>query len=301
VLAQVCEPLEVILSDDASSDDTYAVLERVARTYRGPHDVRVRRNATNLGIGAHYNQLITESTGQLLVTAAGDDVSVPSRVAKLAVAWDATGGRADLLSSHYVDLLGNGEKGKVVATDNLGEVTFERWLTCRPYIVGATHAFTRRMMSRFGPFIDGLWYEDQVMTFRAVVAGGGITVAEPLVHYRRGGSSQWSHAGSGSSLVHWTKVQNRRLLAEVAQLERDAQIAGCFDAVHTALAGMLRRERFLEALIDAENTGERLRAMRMASALPLGWRVGKLLRLLFPDHAATLKRWRLKRKGTRQD
>lgn len=301
VLAQACEPLEVILSDDASSDDTYAILAELARAYSGPHDVWARRNATNLGIGAHYNRLIAESAGELLVTAGGDDLSLPSRVAKLAAAWDATGGRADLVASHYIDLLGTGERGDSVPTDDLAEVTLERWLARRPYIVGATHAFTRRMMSRFGPFIDGLWYEDQVMTFRAVVGGGGITVAEPLVQYRRGGSSQWSHAGSGSSLVHWTAVQNNRLLAEIEQLERDAETAGCRDAVELALADMRRRERYLEALVNAGSTNERWRALQMAPAIPLGWRVSKLLRLMFPDHAAAIKRWRLKRKAAAGD
>ena len=50
LLAQACEPLEVILSDDASSDETYAVLEDVARVYRGPHAVRadVRRSRHHL-------------------------------------------------------------------------------------------------------------------------------------------------------------------------------------------------------------------------------------------------------------
>jgi len=297
LLAQACEPLEVILSDDASSDETYAVLEDVARVYRGPHAVRARRNASNLGIGAHYNRLITESTGELLVTAGGDDLSLPSRVAKLAAAWDATGGRADLVASHFIDLLPSGELGKRVATDDLAEVTLQGWLARRPYIVGATHAFTRRVMSRFGPFIEGLWYEDQVMTFRAIVSGGGITVPEPLVHYRRGGSSQWAHAGCGSRLVRWTGVQNRRLLAEIAQLERDAEIAGCRDEVHRVLAGMLQRERFLEALVNAESTRERWRALGTAPTLPLGWRVGKLLRFVFPDYAAALKRRRLKRKA----
>ena len=297
LLAQVCEPLEVILSDDASSDDTFAVLEQVAGAYRGPHVVRARRNAVNLGICAHYNGLIAESTGELLVTAGGDDLSLPSRVAKLVAAWDATGGRADLVSSHFIDLLPSGEPGKPVATDDLAKVTLERWLSRRPYIVGATHAFTRRVMARFGPFIDGLWYEDQIMTFRAVVTGGGITVPEPLVQYRRGGSSQWSHADRGSSLVRWTAVQNRRLLAEIAQLEHDAEIAGCRDEVKLVLADSLRRERFLETLVDAESGRERWRALRMSPALPLGWRVGKVLRFMFPDHAAALKRWRLKRKA----
>jgi glycosyltransferase involved in cell wall biosynthesis len=296
VLAQACEPLEVILSDDASSDGTFAVLEDVARAYRGPHAVRARRNESNLGIGGHYNRLIAESRGELLVTAGGDDLSSPSRVAKLAEAWDATGRRADLVSSHFVELLDDGAPGRVVATDDLAQVTLARWLVHRPYIVGATHAFTRRTMARFGPFIDGLWYEDQVMTFRAVVGGGGVTVTEPLVQYRRGGSSQWSKQPSGSSLLHWTGVQNRRLLAEFAQLSLDAGIAGCREAVDQTLAPMLRRERFLEKLVNASTHGERWHALRAASALPLGWRVGKVLRFVFPDQAAAIRLRRLKRK-----
>lgn len=35
----------------------------------------------------------------------------------------------------------------------------------RPYTVGATHAFTRRLMLRFGPFVPGLW--DPAMALRA--------------------------------------------------------------------------------------------------------------------------------------
>src|SRR5574337_237921 len=75
VLAQQCEPLEIVLSDDASSDDTFGVLQAAARAYAGPHQVRVRRSEANLGIGGHYNALVAETRGELLVTAAGDDVS----------------------------------------------------------------------------------------------------------------------------------------------------------------------------------------------------------------------------------
>src|SRR4051794_36683637 len=97
VLAQTGAPLEIVLSDDASSDHTFAVLEEVAAAYRGPHRVRARRNPVNLGIGAHYNRLLEETEGELLVTAAGDDLSLPHRVERLAAAWDASGRRADLI------------------------------------------------------------------------------------------------------------------------------------------------------------------------------------------------------------
>src|SRR5947209_20339005 len=77
VLAQTGPPLAIVFSDDASHDATFAILADIAAAYRGPHRVRVRRNETNLGIGAHYNRLVAESRSELLVTAAGDDLSVP--------------------------------------------------------------------------------------------------------------------------------------------------------------------------------------------------------------------------------
>ena len=77
VLGQQCEPIEIVLSDDASSDCSFELMQAAAERYRGPHSVRARRNATNLGIGQHYNELVRATRAPLLVTAAGDDISTP--------------------------------------------------------------------------------------------------------------------------------------------------------------------------------------------------------------------------------
>lgn len=292
VLAQTGAPLEIVLSDDASRDDTFEVLAGVAASYRGPHRVHARRNPANLGIGAHYNRLLEETEGELLVTAAGDDFSLPQRVERLAAAWEASGRRADLIASHYIDMAPDGIDGDPVAIDDLGALTLAGWCERRPFTVGATHAFTRRMMRRFGPFIDDVWYEDPLMTLRAILSGGALTVAEPLVRYRRGGSSKWPSIGAGRHLVDWVRVQNRRVLAEIEQFTRDATLAGHGAEVAAALAAVLARERYMERVVTAEDTGMRWQALREARGLPLGWRVRKFLTFTFPERAAAIKRWR---------
>ena len=187
-LAQESEPLEIVFSDDASSDRTHEILATVAAAYRGPHRVVVRRNETNLGITGHYNRLVEASCGELLITAAGDDTSHPERAARLLAAWDATGGRADLVSSHLVDIDADGVEHGVLKVDDLAAVGgVDGWLRHRPFIVGAGHAFTRRMMQTFGPLDPQVHHEDQIMVFRALASGGAVTVDAPLVRYRRGG------------------------------------------------------------------------------------------------------------------
>jgi glycosyltransferase involved in cell wall biosynthesis len=301
VLAQQCEPLEIVLSDDASSDATFEALRAAATAYTGSHQVRARRNPLNLGIGAHYNSLVADTRGALLVTAAGDDISLPHRVRRLAEAWDAGDQRADLIGSHYIDMAPDGTPGNAVVTDDLAQLTLEQWCRRRPFSLGATHAFTRRMMERFGPFVDGLWYEDPVMSLRALLAGGGITVPEALVRYRRGGTSRWPLVSTGDDLVRWVRTQNRRVLAEILQHTLDARLAGIEAPVAAALAPTLARERYLEAMLDATDPAQRWLACRSATGLPLGWRLRKFLTFTFPDQAARLKSAKARWRGRRAD
>lgn len=288
-LAQQCEPLEMVFSDDASTDGTFAELQAAAAAYSGPHRVRVRRNDVNLGIGAHYNLLLRETRGELLVTAAGDDLSLPHRVRRLAETWDASGRRLDLIASHFVGMAADGTLGEAVAIDDLSQLTLAGWCARRPFTVGATHAFTRRMMDRFGPFIPGVWYEDPVMTLRALLSGGVATVAEPLVCYRCGGTSECPQAKQGEQLLRWVRVQIGRVCAEIAQHTQDAARMGVEREIADALAPTLARETYLAAMLDAPDATRRWASCKAATTLPLGWRFRKFLTFTFPDKAAQLK------------
>lgn len=291
VLAQECEPLEIVMSDDASTDGTYEVLQELARDYRGPHKVRARRNACNLGIGEHYNRLLAETHGQLIINAAGDDFSVPHRARRLIEAWDATGGRADLVCSHVVDLDHEGQLHDVMAVDDLAPYkTVDQWLEQRPYIIGAGHAFTRRMMQRFEPLLPEVFYEDQIMVFRAIVGGGGILVDEPLVHYRRGGTSRRPSFESSEHMEWWTWRQRGRELAEMEQLIKDATLIGCDKPVRAAMERPLKKDRYLRQLKRASTSDERWAAFRGATGLPTWWRLRKLLHAAFPDATLRVKR-----------
>jgi glycosyltransferase involved in cell wall biosynthesis len=89
--AQTYEPLEIILSDDCSTDRTFDIMEEMAAAYRGSHQVLTRKTVANRGTLLHVAEVAALAHGELLILAAGDDVSKPFRANTLAASWKATG------------------------------------------------------------------------------------------------------------------------------------------------------------------------------------------------------------------
>jgi glycosyltransferase involved in cell wall biosynthesis len=299
-LGQVCEPVEVLLSDDASPDTTFAQMQALAAAYRGPHQVVLRRNPHNLGIGEHYNEVLRAARGELIVMMAGDDLSLPERVALSAKAWDESGGRLDLIACDLVDMSHDGADLGVLEVDDLARwKTLDDWARRRPYIVGAGHAFTRRLFDRFGPLAPGVAYEDQVNLLRALCGGGAVTLHQPLVRYRRGGVSDRMREFSGAQYVAWTRRQSIKHVALHAQWLADARIAGCFDLVDRATRREHDRELFIRDLLAAPDLASRLRVTRGARSVDLGWRVRKLLYWQWPALGARVRRLQAQSKRLR--
>lgn len=78
-LAQTYSPLEIIISDDCSTDGTYKKIEEIVADYSGPHKIVLNKNPKNLGIAQHFNVVCEMAKGEILMAAAGDDVSLPNR------------------------------------------------------------------------------------------------------------------------------------------------------------------------------------------------------------------------------
>lgn len=77
VLAQTYRDLELILCDDASTDDTWRIMQRIAA-----QDARVTvfQNKTNRGLGASLNGCLSRAGGEYIARQDADDVSDPDRI-----------------------------------------------------------------------------------------------------------------------------------------------------------------------------------------------------------------------------
>jgi glycosyltransferase involved in cell wall biosynthesis len=261
-LAQTYRPLEVVISDDASTDGTFAAIQRAVEGYAGPHTIRLNRNPVNLGIGAHLSRLVELSRGEMLFVTAGDDVSLPTRCERVMQAWQAHGRRVDLIATAMTDIDAQGtQHGAIVPTDLASYRSAADWLARPPFVVGAAQAWTRRLFDRFGPLRAGVVGEDLIMVLRAIGSGGAITLDEPLVRYRRGGVSRRVRNLRAADVIARLRKSSRGALAELPQLLADAAVMGQLAAVEPALRARLAREQFVHDMFEAGTAGERLRVL----------------------------------------
>ncbi len=300
-LAQTYSPLEIIVSDDASNDDTFGAMQAALAGYNGPHRVILNRNPVNLGIGAHLSKLVSLSHGELMFVAAGDDISLPRRCERIVEAWLASNKRLDLIASALVDIDADGKTHATIVPSDLGAYrNAADWIAHPPHVVGAAQAWTRRVFERFGPLPSGVVAEDLIMVFRAIVSGGALTLTEPLVRYRRGGLSRRRRALSAEQVVERWRANSRHSLVELPLLLADARLAAQLAAVEAPLRAQLARETLVRDLFGTEGWTQRVRLLLQASQVPYAQRIRFAVyalcpALLAPLFAAKRLRWSLNR------
>ncbi|GFO59342.1 hypothetical protein GMST_16670 [Geomonas silvestris] len=200
--AQTYTPLEIIISDDCSTDGTFQVLRELAAGYRGPHQVRVRRSPVNRGLTGHLQDLVNEALGELVVVAAGDDIALPERTQALAECWTGLGSPPAVLYSDFEPVDAELRPSPLPREEVYpGPHTLERMARGRVGVLGATCALTRNLVTDFPPVLSSVIHEDRVFPYRALLVGGCVAyVNRRLLRYRVvGGLSATATGGPRST------------------------------------------------------------------------------------------------------
>lgn len=190
--AQGYSPLEILLSDDCSSDRTFDIMREMSSPYRGPHKVVLNRNPRNLGIGGHINRAMELAGGELIVMAAGDDVSLATRAELIHAEW-VRAGRGTC--SIYTDAIVIDPEGRAIGSLFGGKAPShvlsveEAVARGGTGVAGCTHAFTKKAFDVFGPMDDRISAEDMAIPFRSLLLGSIRYLSEPLVRYRTHGGN----------------------------------------------------------------------------------------------------------------
>lgn len=180
--AQTYQPLEIILSDDASKDGTFEIIQEMAAAYTGPHSVRVNQSRSNLGLASHINEVSALFRGDIVIVAAGDDISEPERCERLAQIFEKEPNVFAALSDFYV----LGKDPREAASHPITEEVSnsEIFYGGGGVGAGATYAYRRDLFSWPEPLPHTCMSEDKLLPARAALRGVVHKVCEPLVGYR---------------------------------------------------------------------------------------------------------------------
>jgi hypothetical protein len=270
--AQNYSPLEIIISDDVSTDGTWAAIKREASCYQGPHQVRTRRSRQNVGLFRHVQEVAEESHGKLLIISGGDDISLPHRTSVLVSAWQASGAVALCSSFNRISEEGEPLEPNVypLAPGNL----VWRFFTDkrdRPFLAGQTAAYERSFITSWPLADKRIFHEDSVATIIIhALALKMETVAQPLVQYR----------------VHDKSYSNLRLESgSVLGIEERERATASYAAASNAYLSYLLDEFLPQAAAENPALLSRLdlntmRAFRRRSKIEGSWTQGKLLHRL---------------------
>jgi cellulose synthase/poly-beta-1,6-N-acetylglucosamine synthase-like glycosyltransferase len=188
-LSQTYGAMEIILSDDRSTDRTFEIMEEVVAEYTGIHEVILRKNTSNLGLINHINEVVKLCKGEWIVVAAGDDISDSNRVLEIVQTIkenpEITGISSELRrinpeSADLDDIDLNMDHNKSVILWGENELIDGFY----PLAHGATAAYSKKLFTDFAPLSENSIYEDAILSFRSVLIGKQAHINKKLVKYR---------------------------------------------------------------------------------------------------------------------
>lgn len=229
-LAQTYSPLQILISDDCSPDNTWEFIEAAVADYKGPHQIKLNRNARNMGLIAHINHLVELADGELIIESPGDDVSLPQRTERLVEAYLLHGRSAMSLHSDVICIdMTSVEMHRLTPTIVSRQLSTAGVARSGTAIIGAALAWPKAQFERFGPITESGTYEDLVMSYRSMLSGGHIYIPEVLVKYRQGSGitskTLLMQKSAREKLLEKMRVQ-QVLLAAHRQRLKDNTVAG---------------------------------------------------------------------------
>lgn len=193
-------PIEIVLSDDGSRDDSVEVVRTTMADCgaAGRIALTVFRNDPALGVTRNFEQAVTACRGTLIALCDQDDLWRADRLATMAAVFDR---RPALLLLHTDARLVDGNlqplgqtlfEGLEVRADELAGIHAGRAfgvLMHRNLVTGATTLFRRRLLDVALPFA-AQWVHDEWLAALAAATGEMDVLEDCLIDYRQHASNQ---------------------------------------------------------------------------------------------------------------
>jgi glycosyltransferase involved in cell wall biosynthesis len=250
-------PDELIVSDDASHDDTLKIVDEFARS--SPFFVRVLRNETTLGYAANFERAIKSCNGDIIFLSDQDDKWLSNKIDTIIRVFDANRHTClvvanMILADEDLNPSPHTQLGNILA---VGENS-DRFGT------GCGMAFRQSLLAVALPFPVHLFKHDSWLNDIAIALDVRQLIAEPLQLYRRHGknASNWLlsrtdgvgqvdlllASGLSSAAQGWAERVSRYRFTRARLVERflDLKQIGLVDHYQAALSRLDSRTANLE-------------------------------------------------------
>jgi glycosyltransferase involved in cell wall biosynthesis len=165
VFSQTYPHVQLVVIDNASTDNSRAVIQRVLSNKK---DVIFLKNNQNIGLCKAFNQGLEQATGKYVIDLAADDVMPPQRIEKQVSIFETLSKEYAVVFSNAAYIDSNGQhlgyhyaidsqqhaKNKVPSGDVYKEV-LRRYFICTPTIM-----MRKSVLMKLGGFDENLSYED---------------------------------------------------------------------------------------------------------------------------------------------
>lgn len=184
-LSQNYPNLEIIISDDCSKDKTREIINKVANNYKGEHKVIIDNNHMNLGLASNFNKITSLASGEFIVIAAGDDISLPERTTK-SVEFLVNNPDCYIADFHvnFIDANGSITTSKNKKSD-LKLDKNDLFKGNIRGVRGCSRVYRKTIFSTFGPLNPDCPTEDSTGVWRALILGQVGILHEKTVLYRK--------------------------------------------------------------------------------------------------------------------
>ncbi len=238
VLRQTIMPDEILISDDASEDNTYEIANFYINKY--PHVIKVNRNEENLGIVRNFNKAVSLTSSDYISILNADDRYRSDFFEKTSLILDQYsdvgiaysdfalfGPRARVVYNSYpLDRRGliKADKFFIINFPDFNEASKQKLLTQGNFIHGAS-LFRKQAFDEVGGYIyQATIPEDYYLFYRMVKQGWNARrVPYPILEYR-----QYSKAQTNTRLATFVELQyykqlTKSLYQQIEQLNRRLQ------------------------------------------------------------------------------